>query len=215
MATTSGFIRLNLDGRALGLTSGELGRQLRAAYGGRRIQIFQQGDNELEVRLLLPEEERTNLRQIGQFPIKAPGGEMLPLGGVADLTARRGLEAIRHHDTERTLRLRGDVDLNIITGREVVAYFDANIRDRLVERYGVSTGLDELSLSEQESMDEFVLHFLVALALIYVVLAWVFASWTWPLAVMSAIPLGLTGALAGHVVMGLHITPCRCSGASR
>ena len=201
------IIRLNIDGRALGLTSGELGRQLRAAYDGRRIQIFQQGDDELEVRLLLPEEERTNLRHIGQFPIKAPGGEMLPLGGVADLTARRGLEAIRHHDTERTLRLRGDVDLNIITGREVVSYFDANIRDRLVERYGVSTGLDELSLSEQESMGEFVLQFLVALALIYVILAWVFASWSWPLAVMSAIPLGLTGALLGHVVMGLHISP--------
>ena len=200
-------IGLNVDGRALGLTSGELGRQLRAAYDGHRIQIFQQGDNELEVRLLLPEEERTNLRNLEQFPIKAPGGEMLPLSGVANLTARRGLDAIRHHDMERTLNLRGDVDLNVISGREVVAYFDANIRDRLAERYGVTTGLGELSLSEQETMDEFALQFLFALALIYIILAWVFASWIWPFAVMFAIPLGLTGALLGHLFMGLHINP--------
>ena len=201
------ILSLNTAGRFLGLSTGELGRQLRAAYDGRRIQIFQDGDNELEVRLLLPEAERTDLRRIEQFPIKAPGGEMLPLAAVADLTARRGIDAIHHHDTERTLHLRGDVDLGKITGREVVEYFDANVRDRLVDAYGVSTGLDEISLAEVESLSEGSLQFLLALALIYVVLAWVFASWTWPLAVMSAIPLGLTGALLGHVVMGLHINP--------
>ena len=201
------ILSLNTAGRSLGLSTGELGRQLRTAYDGRRIQIFQDGDNELEVRLLLPEEERTDLRRIEQFPIKAPGGEMLPLTAVADLVARRGIDAIHHHDLERTLHVRGDVDLNRITGREVVAHFDSHIRDRLVEQYGVSTGLDEISLAEQESLDEGMLQFLVALALIYVVLAWVFASWTWPLAVMSAIPLGLTGALFGHVIMGLHINP--------
>ena len=201
------ILSLNTAGRSLGLSTGELGRQLRAAYDGRRIQIFQDGDNELEVRLLLPEEERTDLRRIEQFPIKAPGGEMLPLTAVADLVARRGIDAIHHHDMERTLHVRGDVDLNRITGREVVAHFDSHIRDRLVEQYGVTTGLDEISLAEQESLDEGMLQFLVALALIYVVLAWVFASWTWPLAVMSAIPLGLTGALLGHVIMGLHINP--------
>ena len=201
------LLSLNTSGRALGLSTGELGRQLRAAYDGRRIQIFQDGDNELEVRLLLPEEERTDLRRIQQFPIKAPGGEMLPLAAVADLSVRRGIDAIHHHDMERTLHVRGDVDLGRITGREVVAYFDANIRDRLVERYGVSTGLDEISLAEQEALGDGMLQFLLALALIYVVLAWVFASWTWPLAVMSAIPLGLTGALIGHAVMGLHINP--------
>ena len=201
------ILSLNTAGRSLGLSTGELGRQLRAAYDGRRIQIFQDGNNELEVRLLLPEEERTDLRRIEQFPIKAPGGEMLPLTAVADLVARRGIDAIHHHDMERTLHVRGDVDLNRITGREVVAHFDSHIRDRLVEQYGVSTGLDEISLAEQESLDEGMLQFLVALALIYVVLAWVFASWTWPLAVMSAIPLGLTGALLGHVIMGLHINP--------
>ena len=201
------LLSLNTAGRSLGLSTGELGRQLRAAYDGRRIQVFQDGDNELEVRLLLPEEERTDLRRIQQFPIKAPGGEMLPLAAVADLSVRRGIDAIHHHDMERTLHVRGDVDLGRITGREVVAYFDANIRDRLVERYGVTTGVDEISLAEQEALGDGMLQFLLALALIYVVLAWVFASWTWPLAIMSAIPLGLTGALLGHAVMGLHINP--------
>ena len=41
--------------------------------------------------------------------------------------------------------------------------------------------------------------------LIYLVLAWMLSSWTWPLTVMVAIPLGLTGALAGLQLLGLNL----------
>ena len=47
---------------------------------------------------------------------------------------------------------------------------------------------------------------ILGLALIYIVLVWVFASYTWPLAIMTAIPLGITGAVAGHWLMGMHIS---------
>ncbi|MFP4130457.1 MAG: efflux RND transporter permease subunit, partial [Halorhodospira sp.] len=46
----------------------------------------------------------------------------------------------------------------------------------------------------------------LALGLIYLVLAWVFASYGWPLLVMSVIPFGLVGALVGHWAMGLDLT---------
>ena len=198
---------LTTAGRSLGLSTGDLGRQLRSAYDGRRIQIFQDAENELEVRLMLPERERTDLGALSQFPVKTPTGEMLPLATVADIEARRGIDAIRHADTQRTLTIRGDVDFGTITGREVVQYFNDNIRDRLAQQYQIDTGLDELSLAEDQAADDFLIQFPLALALIYIVLAWVFASWSWPLAVMAAIPLGLTGALMGHLLLGLHINP--------
>ena len=47
---------------------------------------------------------------------------------------------------------------------------------------------------------------MLGLVLIYLVLAWVFSSYGWPLVVMTAIPFGLVGALFGHWVMGLHVT---------
>ena len=201
------LLNLTTAGRSLGLSTGDLGRQLRAAYDGRRIQIFQDGENELEVRLMLPEEERADLSRIGGFPVKTPSGEMVPLATVANIEARRGIDAIRHHDTQRTLTIRGDVDFSVISGGEVVGYFHENIKDRVARKYGISTGLDELSLAEDETARDFAIQFPIALALIYVVLAWVFASWSWPLAVMAAIPLGLTGALLGHVLLGLHLNP--------
>jgi len=47
---------------------------------------------------------------------------------------------------------------------------------------------------------------MLALILIYLILAWVFSSYGWPLVVMAAIPFGLIGALLGHAVMGIDLT---------
>ena len=42
--------------------------------------------------------------------------------------------------------------------------------------------------------------------MIYIILSWVFSSYSWPFAVLIAIPLGLTGAIGGHWLMGLDLT---------
>jgi multidrug efflux pump subunit AcrB len=47
---------------------------------------------------------------------------------------------------------------------------------------------------------------IIALVLMYLVLAWVFSSYGWPLLVMLTIPLGLTGAVLGHWIMGMNLT---------
>jgi multidrug efflux pump subunit AcrB len=201
------IFELTTEGRSLGLTTASVGQQLRAAYDGQRIQIFHQDQNELEVRLILPEWERTDLASLGQFPIKTPGGEMIPLRSVATWEGKRGFDVIRHHDGLRTIEVSGNVDINKISGSEVVKYFTTELKDRLSAKYGITTGLDGMSLAEQEETANFAFRYVIALCLIYIVLAWIFSSYTWPLAVMAAIPLGLTGALLGHFVMGMVIGP--------
>jgi len=99
------------------------------------------------------------------------------------------------------------VDLSVITGGEVVTHAIEKVFPGLLKKYSLTYGLDRISAIERESQGEFMMSFLYALGLIYIVLIWVFSSYTWPLAVMGAIPLGLTGALAGHIVMGMHIGP--------
>ena len=200
------IFKLTTEGRSLGLTTASVGRQLRAAYDGKRIQIFQQEQNEIEVRLLLPEHERTDLALLGQFPIKTPNGQMLPLRNIATWEGKRGIDIIRHHNAE-TIKIRGDVDLDLISGLEVIEYFDENIKEELLKKYGITSGLDDMSLAQQETGSDFLTQFLIALTLIYIVLAWIFSSYTWPLAVMTAIPLGLTGALLGHFVMDMVVGP--------
>lgn len=201
------IFQLTTEGRALGLTTAEVGRQLRAAYDGARIQIFQEAEREMEVRLMLPESERADLSSVGHFPIKTPDGQMIPLRNVASWEGKRGLDVIRHHNAQKTVEISGNIDIHKISGGEVVEYFDNNVKEALIAKYGITTGLDGASLEEQEASSNFLTRYLIALALIYIVLAWVFSSYTWPLAVMAVIPFGLTGALLGHFFMGMAIGP--------
>ena len=55
----------------------------------------------------------------------------------------------------------------------------------------------------------------LAVVLIYLVLAWVFGSYGWPLLVMMIIPFGLVGAIWGHVLMGIDLTLLSMLASSR
>ncbi|MEA3277809.1 MAG: efflux RND transporter permease subunit [Pseudomonadota bacterium] len=83
-------------GEALGLTVADLGSQLRTAFDGQLIQIFQDGADEVEVRVKLPESERARLSSLHRLNIRLPSGESVPLTAVAEWRSRRGFEVLRH-----------------------------------------------------------------------------------------------------------------------
>ena len=72
-------------GRSLGITSESLGRQLHAAYSGKRVQIFNENEVELEVIVILPDAERDNLAKLQQLPIQTATGDFVALSNIATL----------------------------------------------------------------------------------------------------------------------------------
>ncbi len=198
-------VSLTTEGRAAGLTSAEIGRQLHAAYEGYRVQRFGEGDAELEVRVSLPASERFALGSVGQLPITTPAGDVLPLSAVATLGARRGIEQINHRDGRQVINIYANLDRRQNTAMALISQLEETVIPGIVERYDVSYGLGERSAEESRVLGDMMLGAVIGLLLIYLILAWVFASWSWPLAVMLAIPLGLTGALFGLQLMGMNL----------
>ncbi|TXS92135.1 efflux RND transporter permease subunit [Parahaliea maris] len=196
---------LTTEGRAAGLTTADIGRQLHAAYEGYRLQIFTEDRAELEVRLSLPAAERFDLATIAQLPVSTPAGEVLPLSSVAEVSTRRGIERINHRDARQVINVYGSVDRKQNTPMAVIAELEENVIPDITQRYGVTYGLGERSAEEAAVFQDMLLGAVIGLVLIYLILAWIFASWSWPLAVMLAIPLGLTGALAGLQLLGLNL----------
>ena len=195
---------LSAPGRAAGLTPDSLGRQLRAAYNGERVQIFNREDEELEVRVMLPDAERTDLGSLRRFPVRLPNGEMVPLGSVARLEARRGIDEIRRMDGELAVRVHAWVDADGGNAFEILGDVRAHHVPEIEARWDVTSGLSGQSEQDAMMMATMGAGALLTLVFIYLILAWVFASWTWPVAIMIAIPFGLTGAIMGHWVMGLE-----------
>jgi len=198
--------RLTPEGRALGLTVEEVGRQLRAAYDGHIAQIFQDGDDEVEVRVVLPDRERYSLASLGDLKILTPEGVSVPLYTVLDVSTRRGFDILRHKDRTLSVRVSADVDPALNNSNDIIADLEVGPLRELASRYGVEYTFEGRQSDQVETLDDMFHGGLLALALIYLVLAWVFASYGWPLVVMAAIPFGVIGAIAGHLIMGLDLT---------
>jgi multidrug efflux pump subunit AcrB len=196
---------LSPTGRALGITSDSLGAQLRAAYNGERVQIFNQNQAELEVRVMLPDRERDDLANLQRFPIRTPAGDFVPLANVAQLHNRRGIDVIRHNDTEMAVRVFATIDPEVANAFRIVSEVEEKFLPEILANHHLTFGLSGKSEQDQVILETMSLGALLTLVMIYLILACAFSSYVWPLAIMTAIPFGLTGAILGHWVWGEEI----------
>jgi multidrug efflux pump subunit AcrB len=88
----------------------------------------------------------------------------------------------------------------------VVADLQQFTLPELASKYGIRYSIEGREASQRETFDDMKIGAAIALSLMYLVLAWVFSSYGWPLLVMLTIPLGLTGAILGHWIMGMNLT---------
>lgn len=198
--------RVNAEGLALGLSSAEIGTQLRNAFAGTLVQIFQHRRDEVEVWVRLPEVERKRLASLFDFRIRLPDGRDVPLENVADVESRRSFASLRHFDGRLAVRVSGDVDSQIANANRILADLEGTLLPELRERYGLQTAFEGRAADQEETLADMRAGLLLALALIYLVLAWVFGSYGWPLLVMAVIPFGIVGAFFGHWMFGLDLT---------
>lgn len=198
--------RLTPAGEALGLTTESLGRQLRAAFDGALAQLVQVGRDELEVRVMLPREERSRLDVFERINVSLPDGRFVPLATVASWESRRGFEALRHAQGRLAVEVSAAVDSHVSNANVVQAELERDTLPRLAHKYGFEFSFEGRSADQRETLADMKAGLVLGLGLIYLVLVWSFSSWSWPLVVMSAIPLGLAGAIFGHWVLGIDLT---------
>ena len=199
------IFELTPTGRALGITPEALGAQLRAAYNGERVQIFNQNDAELEVRVALPDDERDDLASLQRFPIRTPSGALVPLANVADLHNRRGIDVIRHNNTEMAVRVFARVDPEVTNAFHVVSEVQERHLPEILAAHHLTFGLSGKTEDDRVIVETMALGAVLTLVMIYLILACAFSSYVWPLAIMTAIPFGLTGAILGHWIWGVDI----------
>jgi len=198
--------KLTPSGEALGLTLDDLSRQLRAGLDGKLVQLFQDGAEEVEVRVRLPAAERASLNLLERLTIRLPNGDWAPLATVAQWDTRQGFEALRHAETRLAVEVLASVNSAHANANEIIAGLSDATMPALVEKYGVQWSFEGRAADQRDTMAEMRMGLVLGLSLIYIVLAWVFGHYGWPLVIMLAIPFGLVGAVGGHWVMGIDLT---------
>ena len=201
------IFQLSPTGEAVGLTGESLGAQLRAAFAGDLVQIFQDAGEEIEVRVFVSDRERDSISALETLPVVLPSGETTPLSDVATLSYRRGFESLKRAGGDLAVQLTADVDEKINNNNAVRAILNAEVLPDITARPGVTYarfGGD--AESQTETLGDVGTALPLAFLMIYIILAWVFESYLWPLAVLSVVPFGIVGAMVGHWVLNVDVT---------
>jgi multidrug efflux pump subunit AcrB len=207
---TPGKIQFNFTvnewGESLGLTTTEVGRQIRNAYQGAIALRQQRGSNEVSVRVRLPKEQRVSEFNVETLLISSPAGTFVPLQEIATVDRGRAYTTITRRDGRRTVTVSADVD-PIGDSPIVLAALNKKVLPELAATFpGLGYGYKGRQANRKESVGSLLTGFLFALGVIYFLLAIPFRSYLQPVVVMFAIPFGMIGAVFGHMIMDYHLS---------
>ncbi len=193
--------------RTLGITSQDIARQLRGAFYGAEALREQRGRNELKVMVRLPEAQRISETDLEQFMVRSPTGGFVPLAEVATFSRNRAPTSIVREDGRRIVNVKGELAPGVVSPQEVIRALNETELGALKASYpGLSAELVGEQRSQGEAFASLGQNYIVALFLIYALLAIPFRSYTQPIIIMSAIPFGFVGAVGGHLLMGYELS---------
>ncbi|WP_166263995.1 efflux RND transporter permease subunit [Marinobacter caseinilyticus] len=192
--------------QSVGLNIEDVGRQMRAALDGQLLQVFYDAHDEVEVRILLPKAERELQRTLDSLPIVTPSGDTAPLENIIRLESRRGLALLRHTNGQLGVSVTADVDSSVTNANQVISDLQQDTLPAILSQYGIEATFKGKAEEQRETSSDMKSGALIGLAMIYIILAWVFGAYSWPIAVMIAIPFGLCGAVLGHLMLGIDLT---------
>ena len=200
-------LALREEARLYGVTLSDLANQTRAGFFGLEATSVQRGADNVAVMVRYPKDERNSLSDLLSTWITTPSGDQIPLSTVAKIEEGQSPAQILRRNGRQVTTLTADLDLAIATSSEVNLLITAEILPLLVAKYSnliVTAGGEQREQSDAQSALSQALG--IALFIIFALLALVFRSYVQPIVVMSAIPLGLIGAVTGHYIMGIPLT---------
>ena len=186
-------VNLDLDKvEPLGIPATDAYDALQTFLGGLYVNDFNVFGRTWQVMVQAKPEFRTEPRDINRFYVRTGGGDMVPLGTLATVTATAGPDVIYRYNRNRAVQLIGTPAAGYSSGQAVQAMEQA-AASSLPAGYGYEWTGTTYQEKEAQGHESFIFGF--AAVLVFLFLAALYESWSIPFAVLLALPLGLFGAL--------------------
>jgi len=199
-------LTLTPRGEALGFTTDDIARILRNRLEGIEVAEFPVGRRTAKVKVLMPDEE-TESDFLYTTRVRTDAGTYVSLSEIVRVESSYGFASVRRSDGLRTLRVTGDVSED---NPEMAALVTATLQNELLPQlktdFDVESEISGLAEQERDFLSDATIGFALCLAGIYLVLCWIFESWTRPLMIMIIIPFGSIGMLWGHYLHGIPLS---------
>jgi hydrophobe/amphiphile efflux-1 (HAE1) family protein len=187
----------------LGLNAGAVGQTLRTALDGTIATRYTEGNREFDVRVRFPRERFTSPEDLGTVALFPGGASGAPiyLRDVAEVRSGLGPTSIERENQNRIVRVTGDVITQVASVGEVNREIRARLSEMsLPDGYGLIYGGEEEAIRENSRL--LLTVTLLAIFLVFVVLAVQYESLVNPFVILMAIPLSLVGVALGLWVTG-------------
>jgi len=187
----------------LGLSVQDVGRAIQTNVGGSRAGYFREGGEQYPVTVRLRPEDRLTLQDLDAIAVRTPSGEMVPISALVSREGARGPTQVNRIDGQRVTYITANLESGVALGDAV-----SRIREQLATLQlpdGFSIVFGGAWREQQESRRDFTIAILMALALVYMVMAAQFERFLDPLIVMASVPVALVGVVPTLMLTGTTI----------
>ncbi len=192
------FIIKRREAVSLGLSPLEIAATLRTAFKGTVVSTFQKGEESYDILLTLSDRDKSSIEKIKNLFFINPVGKKIPLENVVDIKERKGPLSIYRKNRTRLIKITG-----YLTGDRPLNRITADIRGgmkKLPPPPGVKYTITGSSEQMEESFNSLIFALLLAVALVYMVMASQFESFIHPFIVMFSVPFAIIGLVAALLI---------------
>ncbi len=180
---------------SLGLSPLEVATTIRAAYNGFTVSRFSRDGEDFDVVLILNDEDRNNLEKITNLVFISPAGSAIPLENVIEVIEQQGPSVIVRQDRSRVVDIQANTDGSRPFNR-VIADIEAILEEAGPPPIGIERELGGSASEMNESFSSLAFALILAVSLVYMVMASQFEDFLNPLIVMFSVPFSVFGLVA-------------------
>jgi hydrophobic/amphiphilic exporter-1 (mainly G- bacteria), HAE1 family len=183
----------------LGLSPQMIASSLSVAMRGEQLREFRSGDGEVKVRIAFREDDRQSVEQLANLPLYTPDGQRVALGSVADFEVTHAHQEIRRIDRITAVVINATPDGRSLEELrpEIKALMD-NFQLPPGYSWRFGRGFQQADETQQVMMQ----NILLAIALIFLVMAALFESTVYPLSIITSIGFSVIGVFWFFMLTG-------------
>ncbi|TCO72659.1 efflux RND transporter permease subunit [Marinisporobacter balticus] len=191
-------IKINKEKAAtLGLSVTDVSMQIRNTIQGIKVSELKQNNEETDIIIKKYKDEFKTLRDLEKIDITSNKGEKVPFKTVASIKEDIGLSEIEHDDLDRIVKIEGEVEG--VTSRDVIQEFKNEIKDYPLPK-GVNIAYGGETQDTEESFTELFIDMIIAVLLVFIILAVQFNSLSQPIVILVSVPLAMIGVMGGLIL---------------
>ena len=168
---------------------------------------FKQGTDEYDIIIKTlgdTEQETRDAKDLRKLSVKGRQGAEFELQNISGFNFTNGLSTIKRTNQEKQLEVIYGFHTEVNDEKDLLLAGRAEI-DELVERMNIPSGIALEVIHEESELGEFAFLFVMAILLIFMILASVFESFTMPIVMMFSIPMAAIGSLLALILTGTSI----------